>query len=246
MARASLFLALLLAAVLSGGCAYRPYATDLRPLAETEQAQGSSVEDDGTVTFYQGRLEVSLRPVSDEELNRQFASYSAAGAHSTNPYTYGNSKVGWFGATPRRFTVFMLSIKNYQFPKVQLGGDIVLTAQNGRKYYALTKEQLDVYYRAYAIAYAGIEYNEYQNRRDLLSRTTYPRTEPVFSGQEAQGYILFEPLADDVHDITVRIEDLITRFDYSGNPVESVSASYRFRRDIGRILPDGRVQLTSN
>jgi hypothetical protein len=234
----------LCAAGLLGGCAYRPYATDLAPLGEAQQVQGMTVKDDGTVTFYQGRLEISLRPVSDDELNRQFATESKGGAHSTNPYTYGDSKLGQTRQTPRRFTVFMLNVKNYEFPKVRIGGAVAMVAQNGRKYYALSMEQFEVYYRAYAVGYRGIDHFEYQNRRDLLSRTRYPDYQVVFSGQEAGGFILFEPLADDVTDVTVTVGDVITRFDYTDTPVETIDAAFRFKRDIGRMFPDGSVQVS--
>jgi hypothetical protein len=244
MKPASVFLTLLGAAGLFGGCAYRPYATDLAALVEAQQAQGMTVKDDGTVTFYQGRLEIGLRPVSDDELNRQFAAESKAGVHSTNPYTYGNSTLGKTGQTPRRFTVFMLNIKNYEYPKVRIGGDVVLETQNGRKYFALSMDQLEVYYRAYAIGYRGLDHFEFQNRRDLLSRTRYPDYQVVFSGQEAGGFVLFEPLADDVSGVTVKIQDVITRFDYTDTPVETVDAAFRFKRDTGRMYPDGSVQLS--
>jgi hypothetical protein len=242
--RRSGILLILAAAAQLAGCAYRPYASDLAALPETDQGQGMAVADDGTVTFVQGRLEIALRPVTDDELNRQFAAYSGAGAHSTNPYTYGNSKVGSLQETPRRFTVFMLSVKNYEYPKVLLSGDLVLESQNSRKYYGLSLAQLDVYYRAYAVGYRGIDHFEYSNRRDVLNRTMFPFYGAIFSGQEAQGYVMFHPLADDVSDITVRVTDVVTRFDYGGAPVESLEAVFRFKRDVGRIYPDGSIVLS--
>lgn len=225
-------------------CAYRPYAADVEPLDEQQQDQGVTVADDGTVTYTQGRLEVRLRPMSDDELNRQFASYSQSGARSTNPYTFGNSEYFTTGETPRRFTVFKLSVKNYEYPKVRVAGDIVLESANGRKYYALTLQQLDTYYRIYAQGYRGNEYTEYKDRRDIFKRTAFPR-EDIFSGQEVEGYVLFKPLADDVEEIVVQIQDIVVRFDYRGEPVESTGAIFRFRRDIGRIFPDGTIELTS-
>ena len=242
MVRASTLL-IFLGAFLSS-CAYRPYAGNIKPLPESGQAPGMTVADDGTVTFVQGRLEIGLRPMSDEELNRQFASYSQSGPHSTNPYTYGNTRFFMTGDTPHRFTVFRLTVKNYEYPKVRLAGDIVLESANGRKYYALTPQQLDTYYRIYAQGYRGNEYFEYKERRDILRRNAFPE-EDIFSGQEEDGYIVFKPLDDDVESMTVRIEDIVVRFDYRGEPVETIEAVFRFRRDIGRIYPDGRIELSS-
>ena len=230
--------------VLLAACSYRPYAGNVKPLGEEHQAAGVSVADDGTVTHKQGRLEIRLRPMSDEELNRQFAINSQQGARSTNPYTFGNSKYFMTGETPRRFTVFKLSVKNYEYPKVRLAGDMVMASSNGRKYYALTLQQLDTYYRTYALAYRGNEYFDYKQRRSILKSTSFPPRD-IFSGQEEEGFIVFKPLADDVEDISVTIEDIVVRFDFRGEPAESIEASFQFERDVGVIYPDGRIDLSS-
>jgi len=243
MLRASIAIIFLVA--LLSSCAYRPYAGDVRPLGEEQQASGVTVADDGTVTHTQGRLEIRLRPMSDEELNRQFVGNSQQGARSTNPYTFGNSEYFMTGETPRRFTVFKLSVKNYEYPKVQVAGDIVLESANGRKFYALTLEQLDAYYRIYAQGYRGNEYFDYKRRRDIIKRTSFPKKDVIFSGQEAEGYIVFKPLLDDVQKITATIDDIVVRFDYRGEPMESIGATFLFERDIGRSYPDGRIELTS-
>ncbi|MBM3276812.1 MAG: hypothetical protein FJY95_01850 [Candidatus Handelsmanbacteria bacterium] len=242
--------ALLLAAALAGaGCAYRYYATPLKPLNEEQQGTSHKVADDGTVTFTQGRLEVSLRPMTDEELNRQFSAMSHGGARSTNPYTFGDSKVFRTDETPQRFTVFRLQVENYEFPKVLIDpARIYLTTSNGRKYYALTLAQLRVYFRRYALggAETNTEYwvpgneNEEQNDRETtLNRTLYP-AEQIFSAQEKEGYVVFQPLAADVEELTVHIPDMVVRFDYKGDPSEYIDVTARFGREIGRQYPDGR------
>ena len=243
-------LALLLAAVLSSaGCAYRYYATPLKPLGEDKQGTSHSVADDGSVTFTQGRLEVSLRPMTDEELNRQFSAMSHGGARSTNPYTFGDSKVFRTDETPQRFTVFRLKVQNYEFPKVFIDpAKVYLTTSNGRKYYALTYAQLRVYYRRYMLggAETNTEYwvpgneNEEQNDRETtLNRTLFP-AEQIFSAQEKEGYIVFQPLAADVEELTVHIPDMVVRFDFKGDPSEFIDVTAQFGREIGRQYPDGR------
>lgn len=235
------------------GCAYRYYASDLEPQPETEQGKGRSVADDGTVTYSQGRLDISLRPMTDEELNRQFSANSDDGPRSTNPYTFGTSKYFRTDETPRRFTVFKLSVRNYEFPKVYIDPtQIFLTSENGRKYYVLTFPQLNVYHRRYArggqsgAADGGVPGNDYQDwktRVNILQRTLYP-DEQVFSAQEVEGYLVFEPLAPDVERLTVHIPDVIVRFDYKGDPSESIDVTMNFQREIGRRYPDGRLELS--
>ena len=223
------------------GCGYHHYATPLRPV--DEQGAAMTVADDGSVTFTQDRLEVRLTPLTDEQLNRQFASQSNDGPRSTNPYTYGNTEF-WEGAKKRsRFTVFRLAVKNYAYPKVKIDpAKIVLRAQNNREYWSLNLQQLDTYYRAYAIGYRGNEYARYQARVDLLRRTMF-KNEEIFSGQEVEGFVVFEALHPDVSQIEVVVQDCVLRFDYRNEPIEDVDIPYSFVRDIGKEYADGEIVL---
>ena len=83
----------------------------------------------------------------------------------------------------------------------------------------------------------------YKERRAVLQSTMFTRAE-IFSGQETEGYLLFEPLHGDVSEMTVVVRNLVVRFDYRGEPVESIEARFRFERDLGRQYPDGTVELS--
>ena len=242
------YLLSLLAAFVLVGCSYRYYAEELQPLSETEQGENKTVADDGTVTYTQARLEIGLRPMTDEELNRQFSAYSSEGAQSRNPYTFGDSEYFRTGDTPKRWTVFRLKVSNYEYPKVYLDPkQVYITTGNGRKYYALTREQLSIYYRRYARGGSGGEspgipgngFNVWKERDSILRRTMYP-DEQIFSAQENEGFLVFEPLAHDVDVLTVNIDGIVVRFDYKGDPVETADIQMRFQREVGRVYPDGR------
>jgi len=221
------------------GCGYSYYTGPLQP--GQNQASSISVADDGTLTFAQDRFEVRLKPMTDEELNRQFFNNSQAGPKSTNPYTFGNTVFWGTDEEKQRFTVFRLSVKNYAYPKVKIDpSKIVVKASNKREYWSLNFEQLDTYYRAYAIGYRGNEYARYQERRDLLRRTML-KDEEIFSGQESEGFVIFPVLHPDVSDIEVQVLDVILRFDFRNEPVETTNISYKFVRDIGKIYKDGTV-----
>ncbi|MCY3738197.1 MAG: hypothetical protein OXG13_17460 [Gemmatimonadaceae bacterium] len=244
---------LLPALLLLAGCSYRYYADPLTPLNEAEQGENKSVADDGTVTHTQGRLEVGLRPMTDEELNRQFSSFSMDGADSRNPYTFGNSTYFRTGETPQRFTVFRATISNYQYPKVYLDPErVYITTSNGRKYYALTREQLWIYYHRYVggghgggdPGMSGNAHHVWKERDGILRSTMFPDL-PVFSAQEAEGYLVFRPLAPDVEELTVHIPGLVVRYDFRGDPAEMVDIAMRFEREIGRVYPDGSRVATS-
>jgi len=240
-------LLLLAAAIGWSGCSYRYYAEDLQPLSEVEQGENKEVADDGSVTYNQARLAITLRPMTDEELNRQFSAYSSDGAESRNPYTFGNSEYFNTGDTPKRWTIFRLNVSNYEYPKVYLNPEkVYITTSNGRKYYALTREQLSIYYRRYAGGGSGgdspgIPGNSFivwKERDGILRRTMY-QNEQIFSAQESEGYVVFEPLAHDVDLLTVHIDDVVIRFDYKGDPVETTDVEMLFQREIGRVYPDG-------
>ena len=228
-------------ALVMNGCGYNYYTGPLQP--SEGQASSMSVADDGTVTFAQDRFEVRLKPMTAEELNRQFFNNSQARAKSTNPYTFGNTVFWGTDQEKQRFTVFRVSIKNYAYPKVKIDpSKIVVKAANKREYWSLNFEQLDTYYRAYAIGYRGNEYARYQERRDLLRRTML-KNEEIFSGQEAEGFVVFPALHPDVSDIEVQVHDVVLRFDFRNEPVETTNISYNFIREIGKIYKDGTVKL---
>ena len=221
------------------GCGYNYYMGPLQP--GEQQAASISVADDGTVTFEQDRFEVRLKPMTDEELNRQFFNNSQDGPKSTNPYTFGNTEFWGTDQGKQRFTVFRVSVKNYAYPIVKIDpSKIVVKASNKREYWSLNFEQLDTYYRAYAIGYRGNEYARYQERRDLLRRTML-KNEEIFSGQEAEGFVIFPALHPDVSDVEVQVHDVVLRFDFRNEPVETTNISYSFIRDIGKIYKDGTV-----
>jgi hypothetical protein len=227
--------AALLALSLALGCGYYYVAGPLQPT--TSQTEEMSVDDDLGVTFVRGRLEVRLRPVTAEELNTQFASSSEDGQKSTNPYTYGNTTFQ-DGLEHERFTVFHLHIKNYAYPKVRIDPTkIEISSANKRQYWALDLEQLDNYYRGYSTGYRGNEYDRYQRRMEHLRRTMYP-AEPVYSGQESEGFLVFPALHVDVRDVEIIIHDAALRFDVRDEPVETVDMNYNFRRDVHRQYPD--------
>lgn len=247
------FTPLLLVGLIFPSCSYRYYAEDLKPLSEAEQGANKTVADDGTVSYTQARLEISLRPMTDAELNRQFGAYSNEGADSQNPYTFGNSTYFRTGDTPQRFTVFRVYVSNYEYPKVYLDPKkIYITTPNGRKYYALRFEQLSIYYRRYVGSgvgggepgMPGNALKVLKERESILRRTMFP-DEEVFSAQENEGYVVFKPLASDVEELTVHIPDVVVRFDYKGDPIEDVDIAMYFEREIGRIYPDGRKVATS-
>lgn len=192
------------------------------------------VHDDGSVAYVFERLDIALRPMTDAELNRSFATKSDAGAQSTNPFTFGDWTPPGEAFTPQRFTVFLLRVKNYAYPKVKIDpARIELQSSSARLYKPLTFLEISEYYRAYALAWAGNYYARMREREDLLRLHLYA-DKMIFSGQEYEGFIVFPPMPPDVTELSIRVSDVAVRFDYADEPVETLDLTYGFQRDVFR------------
>ena len=129
-----------------------------------------------------------------------------------------------------------------------------MTTSNGRKYYSLTRAQMAIYFRRYAgggsagdsPGIPGNAYNVWKERDGILRRTMYQNEQIFFGSGESDGYVVFEPLAHDVDELTVHIDDVVIRFDYKGDPLETSDVEMQFGREVGRIYPDGRRIVVGN
>ncbi len=228
------------------GCGYYQVPGKFEPVELGQQQADSSgsqmkVLDDGTVTFVLNRLEVSVRPMIDEELNRQYPAQSnnASGPSDelpSNPFTYGNWVDPKTGKPPQRLSVFKITVKNYEYPKVKLDPlKVVIESSNGRKYYPWGRYDVEEYFRRFPLAFNGLGYLRFDERRDIITQTKYPDDEFCFSGQEVEGYVIFSKIHDDVKRISIHIPDLGLRYNYRNEPVEEIDLSFRFRRDLQKV-----------
>lgn len=222
------------ALMLIAGCG-RYFGGPVHPAPEEQQAPHMVVKDDGSVTYVYERLEIGFKPMTDEELNRQFATYSNRGPISTNPYTYGDWKPLGESWTPPKFTVFLLKVKNYAYPKMLVDPNKaeLISEASHRRYKVLTLAELSEYYYAHALGYAGNFYRRFDERKDILNRTLY-QGDALFSGQESEGYVVFPKLDSDVRDFSIRLRDIVLRFDFRNEPVETTELTFRFHREVHR------------
>ena len=78
-------------------------------------------------------------------------------------------------------------------------GRLTLVSSTSRRTYkTLTFVELVEYYYSQAQAHTGNNYNDYQERRDILRRNLYA-ADVVFSGHDLAGYVLFPKLAHARH-----------------------------------------------
>jgi len=234
-----------LPALLISGCGHYLVPGKFEPVELNQQQGGEDTQmqvlDDGTVTFVLNRLEVSVRPMTDEELNRQYPAQSND-AHgpsdevSSNPFTNGNWVDPQTGKSPQRLSVFKITVKNYEYPKVKLDPlNIYIESDNGRKYYPWGAYDIEEYFRRYPIAFNGLSYLRFDERRDILNQAKYPDDEFCFSGQDVEGYVIFSKVHDDVEKISLHIPDLGLRYNYRSEPVEEIDIAFRFQRDLIKV-----------
>ena len=239
-------ISILAAVALLLGCGHYLIPGRFQPLEAAQQQtdiQGSSIQilDDGTVTFVQNRLEVSVRPMTDEEINRQYPTQSTnasgpADELPSNPFTYGNWIDPRTGKAPQRLSIFKIMVKNYEYPKVKFDPlTVTVESTNGRRYYPWGSYDVEEYFRRFPIAFNGLGYLRYKERRDLYNRAKYPDDDFCFSGQEVEGYVVFSKIHDDVAEIVVEIPDLGLRYNFRNEPVETIDLRFRFKRDIKKV-----------
>ena len=235
-----------LALALLAGCGYYQVPGRFQPLqAEAQQSatNGAQMEvhDDGSVNFILNRLEVSVRPMLDEELNRQFPTLSTdskgpADEVATNAFTYGDWEDPRTGQSPQRFSIFKVSVKNYEYPKVKFDPlKAVVHASNGRVYYPWGRYDFEEYFRRFPQAFNGLGYQRLAERRAMLKRSQYPDDEFCFSGQTTEGYILFPVIHSDVTEVTFEIPEVGIRYNFRDEPVEQVDLNFRFKRDLRQV-----------
>ena len=179
-------ISILAAAALLVGCGHYLVPGRFQPLEVAQQQtdiQGSSMKilDDGTVTFVQNRLEVSVRPMTDEEINRQYPTQSTnAGGPAdelpSNPFTYGNWIDPRTGKAPQRSSIFKITVKNYEYPKVKFDPlTVTVESANGRHYYPWGSYDVEEYFRRFPIAFNGLGKLRFDERSDLYNLTKLPR-----------------------------------------------------------------------
>ncbi len=228
------------------GCGHYLVPGRFQPLEVAQQQtdiQGSSMKilDDGTVTFAQNRLEVSVRPMDDEEINRQYPAQSTnasgpADELPSNPFTYGNWIDPRTGKSPQRLSIFKITVKNYEYPKVKFDPLTVnVESANGRHYYPWGSYDVEEYFRRFPLAFNGLGYMRFDERRDLYNQAKYPDDEFCFSGQEVEGYVVFPKIHDDVAEIAVEIPEFGLRYNFRNEPLETIDLRFRFKRDIDKV-----------
>jgi len=209
----------------------------LIPISD-ELEEGYTLEEDGTVVYQRQGMKVTMKFISDEELNAAFPEHSNKGEASTNPYTYGNWIDPDLGYTPNRFTVFMVTVHNYTLPKINLNpAAALLTSDRGDQLHVYVREAKEIghlsfedYYRE-RMGSSGVEQARFDERMGLIRQTLYVDGK-VFKGDMKEGFLAFDPLDPRVKKIQLTLKDFVLRYDANDWPAELVDLTFPFDRRI--------------
>jgi hypothetical protein len=207
---------------------------NLEPLPATASA-------DGELAVYETEgLRVEVQPMSDEQLNALFPDDSQKGQFSTNPYTYGDWIDPVKAYTPKRFTVFRVTVINDIYAKVLLDPlKARLYTDQGEMLHSYgipsfsPHESFERYYRELR-GQSGNEFYRFDLRMGNVRSSAYLENQIVFKGERYAGLIAFDPLREEVDRVRLELPDFVLRFDASGQPVESVDIRLDFDRRLSR------------
>ena len=205
------------------------------------------VQEDGSITYELPGLRLRVRPMTDDELNEMFADESTRGKYSVNPYTYGNWVDPRLGYTPNRFTVFEVTINNRTFPKVRLS-PIQATLETDRgeflRAYGITSSSpynnFENYYRSRR-GQSGNEFYRFELRMGLVRSNNYEENQPIFKGENYDGFIVFDAVHPETQTVTLTLNDFALRFGPFGQAVESTELRFDFEHSVHRELVERRA-----
>lgn len=212
--------------------------SQLIPLSE-ELGQGHSLEEDGTMVYQQQGMKVTVKFITDQELNDMYPEHSQNGAASTNPYTYGNWVDPELGYTPNRFTVFKVTVHNYAMPKINLNPiEALLISNRGDQLKAYMREagesennpSFEDYYRE-RMGRTGVEENRYVERIGRVRQTLYVNGR-AFKGDVKEGFLVFDPLDPRVKNVQLVLKNFVLAYDANDWPAELVDLTFPFQRTI--------------
>jgi hypothetical protein len=217
----------------------------LIPIPE-ELGEGYSLEEGGTMVYQQPGMKVTVKAVTDEELNAMYPQHSENGKASTNPYTYGNWVDPDLGYTPNRFTVFTVTVHNYTLPKINLDpAQARLTTDRGGQLLAyLTgageglEDHLNFedYYRS-RMGHTGVEENRFAERMGLVRQTLYVDGK-AFKGDVKEGFLAFDPLDPRVKKVRLELRNFVLAYDANNWPAETIDLIFPFTRQIDKTTKE--------
>lgn len=234
-------LAVMVCASLAACIALTPIRSKYRvALTPVESAERYQIDQtDGGAVFVKEGLRLKVRQLTDEELNAQYPDPS-------NPFTYRDQVDADLGYVPQRFTVFQIWLNNPTFDKVLLQPhNAVLRTDRGAvmRPYQLTRAEafgdvrnFETYWLSKGVQSGNIQ-KLYLERMGVLRGAIYHRDSFVFKGNSYTGRIVFDPLPQDVEQVTLKLQDFVLDFGIYDKPEQQVELNFIFDVESGIVEP---------
>lgn len=206
-----------------------------------EELQDSNyyISKNGQVIGYDARTwKFEIRYMSDYQLNTfEFPEESKAGVFSGNPYTYGNWVDPSLGYTPRRFSVFKVTIYNYTSSKLNFDPELsILQTDRGDNFLAYAREQknaknmsIEEYFKKRK-GTSGVDEEVFETRMGIARRTMLYYGKPIYKGDSRDGLIVFDPIVDKVEKLKITISKFITGYDENNEPSDFLDLVFFFKQ----------------
>ena len=205
--------------------------------------------EDGTVAYTMEGLRVEVRYMTDRALNTLWPQESSQGPHSYNAYTYGDYVDSQTGYVRNRFTVFAVSVYNLGFPKVELQPlqSRLMSNRRGEELtpYGIATGSATHSFESYYRARKGVTGNEdyrFDMRMGQVRTNNYGVGEKIYKGENYSGFIVFEPLADEVEEVRLHLRDFILKFNAFDQPLQTFDLDFRFVCQIEQAALVDRTQ----
>ena len=253
--RISLAVHALWSALLLVGCTllYPPrYERVSLLVPRSDLGPGYTLGEDETIAYAVEGLRVEVRYMTDRALNALWPQESSQGPHSYNAYTYGDYVDPQTGYVRNRFTVFAVSVYNLGFPKVELQPlqSRLTTNRRGEELtpYGITTGSAAHSFESYYRALKGVTGNEdyrFDMRMGQVLTSNYGVGEKIYKGENYSGFIVFDPLADEVEEVRLHIRDFILKFNAFDQPLQTFDMDFRFSRQIEQSALASRTQAAA-
>ncbi len=197
------------------------------------------ISKDGTTVGYDAKnWKIEIKYMSDYQLNNfEFPEESDDKELSGNPYTYGNWIDPELGYTPRKFTVFKVTVYNYTGSKLNYDPELtVLETDRGDYFHAYAREQKNSKYYSIEEYYkkrkgsSGVDEEIFETRMGIARRTMLYYGKPIYKGDSRDGLIVFDPIVDNVEKLKISVNDFIIGYDENNDPSDFIDLTFYFKQ----------------
>ncbi len=206
-----------------------------------EEMQDTSyyITKDGQAIGYNAKdWKIEVRYMSDYQLNTfEFPDESKNGELSGNPFTYGNWIDPSTNYTPKRFTVFKVTIYNYSGSKLNYDPEAsIVQTDRGDFFHAYAREQKNAKYQSIEEYYkirkgaSGVDEDIFETRMGIARRTMLYYGKPIYKGDTRDGLVVFDPIVPSVEELKFNIKNFVLEYDENNEPSKLKDIVFYFKQ----------------